>query len=48
MVGNARAFVVDVSVTAAWFLPDEARPGTEAALQATATHEVWVPALWLL
>jgi predicted nucleic acid-binding protein len=42
------AFVVDASVSAAWFLPDEATPDTEAALQATATHDVWVPALWLL
>lgn len=40
--------VVDASVSAAWFLQDEATPFTEAALQATATGEVWVPALWLL
>jgi predicted nucleic acid-binding protein len=40
--------VVDASVTAAWFLPDEATPYTEAALQATAVSDVWVPALWLL
>ncbi|MEO8523382.1 MAG: type II toxin-antitoxin system VapC family toxin [Caldimonas sp.] len=40
--------MVDASISAAWFLPDEATPSTEAALQATATHEVWVPALWLL
>lgn len=45
---GAPAFVVDASVSAAWFLPDEATPETEAALHATATHEVWVPALWLL
>jgi predicted nucleic acid-binding protein len=43
-----QAFVVDASVSAAWFLPDEATPATEAALQATATHDIWVPALWLL
>lgn len=42
------AVAVDASVTAAWFLPDEATPFTEAALQATATCDVWVPALWLL
>jgi predicted nucleic acid-binding protein len=42
------AFVVDASVTAAWFLPDEATPYTEAALQATAEVDVWVPALWSL
>ena len=47
MVG-APAFVVDASVSAAWFLPDEANAATEALLNATATHEVWVPALWLL
>jgi len=41
-------FVVDASVSAAWFLPDEANSSTEAALQATATLDVWVPALWLL
>ena len=40
--------VVDASVAAAWFLPDEATPFTEAALLATTTTEVWVPALWLL
>jgi predicted nucleic acid-binding protein len=42
------AFVVDASVSAAWFLPDEATEQTETMLHATATHEVWVPALWLL
>lgn len=41
------AFVVDASVSAAWFLPDEATPYTRAALQATATSAVWVPMLWL-
>ena len=40
--------VVDASVAAAWFLPDEATPFTEAALQASASVDVWVPALWLL
>lgn len=40
--------VVDASVAAAWFLPDEATPFTEAALEVSATSEVWVPALWLL
>ena len=48
MANGPPAFVVDESVSAAWFLPDEANPRTEAALQATATHDVWVPALWLL
>ena len=42
------SLVVDASVGAAWFLPDEATPFTEAALAATVTGEVWVPALWLL
>jgi predicted nucleic acid-binding protein len=40
--------VVDASITAAWFLPDEATAYSEAALHATAMSEVWVPALWLL
>ena len=48
MASKSAGFVVDASVSAAWFLPDEANPQTEAALQATATQEVWVPALWLL
>ena len=43
-----QAFVVDASVSAAWLLPDEATEQTEAMLLATATHEVWVPSLWLL
>jgi len=41
-------FVVDASVSAAWFLPDEATPATEAALVATSTDPIWVPALWTL
>ena len=52
MATNAGPFVVDASINAAWFLPDEAtadtEADTEAALQATATLDVWVPALWLL
>jgi len=42
------ALVVDASVSAAWFLPDEATDYTEAVLAATALTEVWVPPLWLL
>lgn len=45
---DAGGMVVDACVSAAWFLPDEATPHTEAALQATAELQVWVPALWLL
>ena len=41
-------FVVDASVAAAWFLPGEATPATEAALLATVTTQVWVPILWTL
>ena len=48
MTAGEGAFVVDASVTAGWFLPDEATPLTEAALEATGSREVWVPALWLL
>ncbi len=44
----AAPFVVDASISAAWFLPDEATAQTEAALQATVECDVWVPALWLL
>lgn len=40
--------VVDASASAAWFLPDEATPFTEALLVATASADMWVPALWLL
>lgn len=40
--------VVDASVAAAWFLPDEVTSFTEAALGASATSDVWVPALWML
>lgn len=42
------ACVVDASVAAAWFLPDEASTLTEAALDHTARADVWVPALWLI
>lgn len=48
VAGAAHDFVVDASVSAAWLLPDESTPKTEAALQATATQDVWVPSLWLL
>ena len=48
MANGARSFVIDASISAAWFLPDEATPATEAALQATATQDVWVPTIWLL
>ena len=40
-------FVVDASVSAAWFLPDEATDYTRAALQATTRRAVWVPSLWV-
>ena len=46
-VAASTAFVVDASVSAAWFLPDEATAYTRAALHATATSVVWVPMLWL-
>ena len=42
------AFVVDASVSAAWFLPDEATDETEAAMVATASKDVWVPSLWTI
>lgn len=46
-VALSAAFVVDASVSAAWFLPDEATAYTRAALHATAISTVWVPTLWL-
>ena len=48
MAGGVTALVVDASVSAAWFLPDEATLFTEAVLTATARGDVWVPALWWL
>ena len=48
VAATAGSFVVDASVSAGWFLPDEATTFTEAALEATGSQEVWVPALWLL
>lgn len=48
MRATPSALVVDASVSAAWILPNEATEYTEAALEATARCEVWVPALWLL
>lgn len=48
MASARHDFVVNASVSAAWFLPQEATAFTEAALQATTTHNVWVPALWQL
>jgi len=44
----SRALVVDASVSGAWFLSDEATPYTEAALEATTDHDIWVPELWPL
>ena len=44
MASKSAGFVVDASVSPAWFLPDEANPLTEAALQGTATQQVRVPA----
>lgn len=40
--------MIDASVSAAWFLPNEATAWTEALLLATAVEDVWVPALWSL
>ena len=41
------ALVVDASISAAWFLPDEATAFTESVLEATATADIWVPTLWV-
>lgn len=41
------SFVVDCSVAARWFLPDESTPYTESALQLLASRQGVVPNLWL-
>lgn len=43
VVGVLQAVVVDASISATWLLPDESTPQTEAALDATATNDVWFP-----
>ena len=48
MASKSAGFVVDASVGAAWSVPDEANPQTEAVLQGTAPQQGRVPALWLL
>jgi predicted nucleic acid-binding protein len=40
------AFVVDASVVAAWFLPNQAIPYTDRALSRLASEPVRVPCLW--
>ena len=42
------AFVVDCSVSLAWFLEDERNAFTDAILRATETADHWVPVVWLL
>ncbi|MGE0798776.1 MAG: type II toxin-antitoxin system VapC family toxin [Lautropia sp.] len=46
--GDWPGLVVDASVAASWFLPDEADAFSEAILAATSHAEIWVPALWQL
>lgn len=41
-------YVVDASVSLAWFFEDEKSLFSESALDRLATAQVWVPALWLL
>jgi|SRR5688572_22079326 predicted nucleic acid-binding protein len=42
------AFVVDCSVSLAWFLEDERNAFTDSILRATETADHWVPAVWPL
>lgn len=42
------AFVVDCSVSLAWFLEDERNAFTDSILRATLTADHWVPAIWPL
>ncbi len=43
---NPQAFVLDCSVAMAWCFADEASAETEALLDLTQTHAIWVPPLW--
>jgi predicted nucleic acid-binding protein len=42
------AFVVDCSVSLAWFLEDERDAFTDSILRATQTSDHWVPSVWPL
>jgi predicted nucleic acid-binding protein len=42
------AFVVDCSVSLAWFLEDERNAFTDSVLRATESADHWVPAVWPL
>jgi predicted nucleic acid-binding protein len=42
------AFVVDCSVSLAWFLEDERNAFTDSILRATQTDDHWVPSIWPL
>jgi predicted nucleic acid-binding protein len=39
-------FVLDASVTASWFLPDEGDQDASEAWRRSEREEVWVPLLW--
>jgi predicted nucleic acid-binding protein len=41
-------FVLDSSITIAWFLPDEADTGARNILHDTAENGAWVPMLWAI
>ena len=47
-IAGGRGLVVDASVSAAWFFPDEATEETRSVLHATTAQDIWVPASWLL
>ena len=42
------AFVVDCSVSLAWFLEDEGNAFADSILRATQTDDHWVPSIWPL
>lgn len=42
------AFVIDCSVSLAWFLEDERNAFSDSILHATETADHWVPAVWPL
>ena len=48
-IGAARTgWVIDATVTMAWFFPDQATPFTEGLLDALGAQPIWAPALWVL
>jgi predicted nucleic acid-binding protein len=45
---STTGWVIDASVTMAWFFPDDATPYSEAVLDSLAEQPIWAPTLWVL